>query len=66
MAGTVIQWTVKRNGGRANSVVTITANTALYKHAKANLPFYTNKKKNIDDYVDGQLNAKQKISFALK
>jgi hypothetical protein len=63
---TVIQWTVKRNGGIANSVVTIPASTVLYNHAKANLPLYANKKKNIGDYADGQLKAKQKISFALK
>jgi len=63
---TVIQRIVKRNGGVANSVVTISASTAIYNHAKANLPLYVNKKKNIDGHADGELKAKQKISFALK
>jgi hypothetical protein len=47
-------------------LLTIPASTALYNHAKANLPLYTNKKKNIDVYADGLLKAKQKISFVLK
>jgi len=63
---TIIQRIVKRNGGMANSVVTIPASTAIYNHAKTNIPFYINKKKNIDGYADGQLKAKQKISFAFK
>jgi len=66
VVSTVTRRILKRNGGMANSVVTIPASTVFYNHANANLPLYTHKKKNIDEFADGQLKAKQKISFALK
>ena len=43
---TLIQQIVKRNGGMSSSVVTISASTAIYKQAKANLPLYSVDKKN--------------------